>query len=76
MTFDKNIRWRRSDLNLSSAPCGDPLLKADQSLLEIKTPGGIPLWLVAVLSKCGLHKANFSKYANAYMEMLLNGDAS
>ena len=30
MTFDKNIRWRRSDLNLSSAPCGDPLLKADQ----------------------------------------------
>lgn len=76
MTFDKNIRWRRSDLNLSSAPCGNPLLEADQSLLEIKTPGGIPLWLVAVLSKCGLHKANFSKYANAYMEMLLNGDAS
>ena len=41
-----------------------------QTLMEIKTPGGIPLWMVKVLSEEGIRKTTFSKYGNAYETMM------
>ena len=68
-TFDKNIRWRQEDMQLSAPIGGDALLLPHQSLFEIKTAGAIPLWLVDALEKAGARKASFSKYGEAYQTL-------
>ncbi len=69
VTFDENILWRETDLRLGKGIYGDSILKPGQTLLEIKTPGGIPLWMVKALSEAGIRKTSFSKYGNAYAEI-------
>lgn len=69
-TFDSNIRWRRENMSLICPPGGKALLEPGQSLFEIKTASSIPLWLVEVLDKGGIRKSSFSKYGEAYKELL------
>ncbi len=66
-TFDRNILYRREDLSLTSPVYGHPLLREDQVLMEIKTAGAIPLWVVQALSRNRIYKSSFSKYGNAYL---------
>ena len=66
VTFDRSIAWRQTDMSLRAAPGGKLLLRPDQSLLEIKTAGAIPLWLVETLDACSVRQASFSKYGEAY----------
>lgn len=70
VTFDENILWRTTDLSLEAGVYGENLLRPGETLMEIKTPGGIPLWMVDVLTGQGLRKTSFSKYGNAYMTMI------
>lgn len=69
VTFDEDILWRTTDLSLEAGVHGENLLRPGETLMEIKTPGGIPLWMVDVLTRQGLRKTSFSKYGNAYMTM-------
>lgn len=69
VTFDENILWRETDLSLEKGVYGTPILKQGQTLMEIKTPGSIPLWMVKVLSEEEIRKTSFSKYGNAYTEI-------
>ena len=66
-TFDTNVLYRREDLSLTSPVYGHPLLKEGQVLLEIKTAGAIPCWVVDALSRHKIYKSSFSKYGNAYL---------
>lgn len=66
ITFDHNILWRTNDISLCSDIYGYSLLDDDQYLMEIKTTGAIPLWLVKVLSENHIYKTSFSKYGMAY----------
>jgi SPX domain protein involved in polyphosphate accumulation len=66
MTFDENILWRNRDVTLDSGIYGLPLLREDQVLLEVKTAGALPRWLVDELSECRIYQTAFSKYASAY----------
>ena len=68
-TFDKNIRWRQEDMDLSAPIGGETLLLPHQSLFEVKTAGAIPLWLVEALDRSGARKASFSKYGEAYQSL-------
>ena len=68
-TFDKNIRWRQEDMDLSAPIGGEALLLPHQSLFEVKTAGAIPLWLVEALDRSGARKASFSKYGEAYQNL-------
>lgn len=70
MTLDRNIRYRTTDLKLSSPIGGKTILPDDISLLEVKASGGIPMWLTEWLSSHHIHKQSFSKYGRAYMELL------
>ena len=70
VTFDENICYRQSELTLNSAPWGTPILKPDQVLMELKTSGGLPLWMVQALSKEKIFKASFSKYGTAYKDII------
>lgn len=66
VTFDENIMWRDRDLSLTKPPYGRMILPPDTSLMEVKTSGGIPLWMTSVLSENGIFKTSFSKYGRAY----------
>lgn len=70
ITFDSDILWRETDLDLSSGRHGRALLPEGSCLMEIKTPTAIPLWLAHELSRLRLFKESFSKYGSAYLETL------
>lgn len=72
VTFDENIRCRREELSLGGEVWGTPLLSEDQVLMEIKTPGGIPLWMTHFLTQQHIDRASFSKYGTAYQRMISN----
>lgn len=74
VTFDENILYRTSDFSLGSEIYGSPLLLNNQTLMEIKTPGGIPLWMTEALTQNGLFKTSFSKYGSAYLNSETKGD--
>lgn len=71
VTFDENILFREEDLSLGRGIYGEALLEPGYTLMEIKTPGGIPLWMVKALTEEKLHKTSFSKYGSAYQIMFL-----
>ena len=70
VTFDDNILCRQEDLSLESEVYGTPVLPKGKVLMEIKCSGGIPLWMVYVLSEEHIYKTSFSKYGTAYRTMI------
>lgn len=70
VTFDENILCRRQKLSLEEAPSGTPLLKAGETLMEIKTSSGIPLWMTRSLTRQKIYKTSFSKYGTAYQKIV------
>lgn len=70
ITFDTEIKARKEELTLSSAPSGTRLIPEDKVLMEVKTTGGLPLWLVRFLTEEKLYKTSFSKYGTAYKNMI------
>ena len=70
VTFDENILYREEDISLGSKIYGTPILGENQTLMEIKTSGGIPLWMSETLTKNTLFKTSFSKYGTAYQQMM------
>jgi len=66
ITLDRNIRYRFDSLFPTKSNDGTPLLSDDQVILEIKTPGGMPLELAHALDKLKLYPTSFSKYGRAY----------
>lgn len=73
VTFDREIRYRQEELTLDSDTWGIPILAPGQVLMELKVAGGLPLWMVHVLSAQRLFKTSFSKYGTAYENILLRG---
>ena len=74
LTLDENILWRTDHIDLGASCFGTPVLRGDQVLMEIKTPGGIPLWMVNFLSENHIRRTSFSKYGAAYQQMIGNED--
>lgn len=71
VTFDENIRYRQVELTLNSEAWGKPILRPDQVLMELKTSGALPLWMVQTLSKQKIFKTSFSKYGTAYQDIFM-----
>lgn len=70
VTFDDNIRYRDTDVSLCSSVYGAPLLSEGKVLMELKCSGGIPLWMVEMLSRERIYKTSFSKYGTAYARQI------
>ncbi len=70
ITFDDTVLCRQTDLSLESEIGGTPILPDGKVLMEIKCSGGIPLWMVQVLSEEGIYKTSFSKYGTAYRTLI------
>ena len=70
VTFDEEILCRQDALTLSQQPSGQLILPEGYTLMEIKTSGGIPLWMTHFLTKEHIYKTSFSKYGTAYEKLI------
>ncbi|MBR5111264.1 MAG: polyphosphate polymerase domain-containing protein [Clostridia bacterium] len=73
LTIDNNLLWRMEDIDLRSPAGGQFIIPPDEMILEVKTPGGIPMWMVRFLSENRIYQTSFSKYGTAYQHWLADG---
>ncbi len=66
MTFDRNVRTRRSNFVFGESDEDELLLPGGEYIMEIKILGAMPLWLTKILSENGLFSHGFSKYGVKY----------
>lgn len=74
ITYDTNIRSRRTDLRLESGDFGALLLEPGQGLIEIKVASNMPFWLARLLSDLEILPTRFSKYGTEYQLQLAQID--
>lgn len=72
VTFDENILCRQEAISLKADVWGIPLLAPGLTLMELKCSGGLPLWMVEVLSREQIYKTSFSKYGTAYQNIIFS----
>ncbi|HWQ96797.1 MAG TPA: polyphosphate polymerase domain-containing protein [Clostridia bacterium] len=70
ITFDDDIRFRTSAIRLTAGIWGQELLAPGMTLMEIKAPGAMPLWLCELLNHNGIYPASFSKYGVCYRDYI------
>ena len=71
ITFDTNLRWRDTALDLRLGDYGAPITDPGMILMEIKLPGVCPLWLSQLLSRAEVFPTSFSKYGYCYQHHIL-----
>lgn len=72
VTFDSNILFRRSDLDLSKGSWGTRILDPSLVIMEIKVAGAFPLWLSELLSSYDIFPRSFSKYGTCYRDYIMD----
>jgi SPX domain protein involved in polyphosphate accumulation len=70
ITFDRNIRARRTDVVLDKGIYGEPLLPSGLWIMEAKITNAAPLWFAKLLSEYQIHPTTFSKYGEEYKRAL------
>ena len=68
MTFDRNVRTRRSNFQFGESDEDELLLPGGEYIMEIKILGAMPLWLTHLLSEHNLFSRGFSKYGVKYKQ--------
>ena len=71
ITFDTNLRWRDTALDLRLGDYGAPITDPGMILMEVKLPGVCPLWLSQLLSRAEVFPTSFSKYGYCYQHHIL-----
>lgn len=71
ITFDQNLLWRDTDLDICTEAHGQPILPDDRVLMEIKVPGAMPLWLARTLSEMRVFPTSFSKIGTCYKNFII-----
>lgn len=66
ISFDFNIRTRRSDLSFLCGDKAELLLPDNTCIMEVKTATTKPLWLTHLLGKHNIMRTSFSKYGTEY----------
>ena len=70
ITFDRDIKWRDTDLDISKGAYGTNLLKKGERLMEIKIAGAMPIEIARILSELKIYKSSYSKYGSGYLQLL------
>ena len=66
ITFDRNITYRMKDLSLHSSTKDKKL--TDSTVMELKIPGTMPLWLSGILDEIQAYPRGFSKVGTAFIK--------
>ena len=70
LTLDHTIRAREDHLNLAEKPGGYFVTDPNLTLMEVKTAGGIPLWLSHFLNDHRIRQTSISKYGSYYQDFI------
>ena len=76
ITFDSNIKARDYNLDLSKGNYGLFILEPNKYIMEVKTLESIPLWFVRLLTECKAMPCGFSKYGEAYTQIVLGANTA
>lgn len=68
ITFDANLRARESEISLENGDDGRYFFENDERVMEIKSIGAYPRWMVDALNELEIYPASFSKYGSFYKE--------
>ena len=71
ITMDQELLWRDYDLDLCKGAYGQRILPENTTLMEIKVPGTMPLWLAHALSSHQIYRSSFSKIGTCYTRFIL-----
>lgn len=74
ITFDTNIRTRRSDVGLDKGNYGELLLSSGLWVMEAKITNAAPIWFAKLLSSYHIYPTTFSKYGEEYKRALQRGE--
>jgi hypothetical protein len=66
VTFDSDIRFRLDHLDYANPDNGYGILPQGTMVMEIKTQGGVPLWMARSLAENRIFPMAFSKYGVCY----------
>lgn len=66
ITFDRNVRFRDTELDLAKGSYGEVILDRNCCIMEIKALKAMPMWLTETLDRLGIFPGSFSKYGTAY----------
>lgn len=66
ITLDSNLRSRYDNLRLEYGDTGEKYFDKNFYIMEIKTLGAMPLWLVESLSELKIYPISFSKYGRIH----------
>ena len=66
ITIDTNLRSRKDNLSLELGDKGKLYFEDQKYIMEIKTLGSMPLWLVKNLSDLKIYPVSFSKFGSIY----------
>lgn len=70
VTFDGLLRFKECGV-----PRWQPIIGEDESIMEIKSAGPLPLWLSAALAEARVYPTSFSKYGTAAQIAAARGHA-
>lgn len=74
ITFDSNVTYRDTVLDLSRGAWGKKLLEHGERIMEVKIAGAMPMWLVRILDELKIYPTSFSKYGAAYKKEFETGN--
>lgn len=74
LTFDSHILAREYDLEIEKGNYGNHILEKNKYIMEVKTLGAMPMWFVKLLNKLKICPCGFSKYGEAYSQLILKKD--
>ncbi len=74
VTLDYSVRASIDNVGLNNDDVRFDILPKGFTLMELKTTGGIPLWMTRVLDENKIYRCSFSKYGNAYKMIVLKND--
>ncbi len=74
ITFDTNIRTRRSEVGLDRGNYGELLMAPDIWVMEAKLTNAAPLWFARLLSNYKIYPTSLSKYGMEYKRALERGE--
>lgn len=68
ITIDSNLQYAKALSNSLDVSCLDfkNLIPTDESIMEIKCVGGLPLWMLEIISKNKILPQSFSKCGTAF----------
>ena len=70
MNVEINEELLQDFREMNNVEDGIHIIGDDECILEIKTAGAMPLWLAHALTECKIYPQGFSKYGNAYYDII------